>query len=80
MKVIKVGEANLEECVRDAERERIVLTRRGKPVAVLIGVKGLDLEQIALGHSDEFWSLIRQRRTEKTMSRRELEKRLAARK
>jgi prevent-host-death family protein len=78
MKVVRVGEANLEECVRDAQRERIVLTRRGKPVAVLISVKGLDLEQIDLGHSDEFWSLIRQRRTQKTMSRAELEKRLAA--
>ncbi len=78
MKVVRVGEANLEECVRDALRECIVLTHRGKPVAVLIGVKGLDLEHIELGHSDEFWSLMRQRRTQKAMSREELEKRLTA--
>lgn len=77
MKVVSLGEANLEECVRDSQREHVVLTREGKPVAVLISVKGLDLEQIALGHSDEFWTLIRQRRAQKPMSRKELEKRLA---
>lgn len=77
MKVVSLGEANLEECVRDAQHERVVLTRQGKPVAVLIGAQGLDLEQIELGHADEFWTLIRQRRAQKSMSREELEKRLA---
>jgi prevent-host-death family protein len=77
MKVVSLGEANLEECVREAQRERVVLTRQGKPMAVLISVKGLDLEQIQLGHEDEFWTIIRQRRAQKTMSREELEKRLA---
>jgi hypothetical protein len=43
-------------------------------------VKGFDLEQLELGHSDEFWTLLRQRRTQKTMSRAELEHRLAEQK
>jgi prevent-host-death family protein len=77
MKVVSLGEANLEKCVRAAQRERVVLTRQGKPVAVLISAKGLDLEQIELGYSDEFWALIRRRRAQKTMSRETLEKRLA---
>ena len=77
MKVIGLQKANLEECVRDAQAERVVLTRTGKPVALLVGVKGLDLEQIELGQSDEFWRLIRERRRQKTISRKELEKRLA---
>ena len=77
MKVVRLDEAKLEECVRDAQRERLLLTHNGKPVALLVGVQGLDLEQIALGHSDEFWKLIRERRTQKTMSRKELERRLA---
>ena len=79
MKVVNVGEANLEECVRDAQRGRVVLTRQGKPVAVLIGVKGLDLEQIELGHSDEFWNLIRARRRQRAISRKELDAKLAGR-
>jgi hypothetical protein len=40
-------------------------------------VKGLDLEQLELGQSDEFWSLIRARRKQRTISREELEERLA---
>jgi antitoxin (DNA-binding transcriptional repressor) of toxin-antitoxin stability system len=76
VKVIGVDEANIKECVKDAQHERVVLTRRGKPVALIVGVAGMDLEQIALGHSDEFWQLIRDRRGQKSMSRSELEKQL----
>jgi prevent-host-death family protein len=76
MKVVGIQDANLKECVRQAQRQRVVLTRNGKPVAVLVGVKGLDLEQIALGHSDAFWKLIKERRSQETISRAELEKRL----
>ena len=77
MKVVGIQEANLEECVRQAQGERVVLTQDGKPVVLLVGVDGLDLEQIELGQSDEFWKLIRERRGQKTISRSELEKRLA---
>jgi hypothetical protein len=77
VKVIGIEEANLEECVRDAQHDRVVLMRKGKPIALLVGVKGLDLEQIELGHSEEFWTLIRERRRQKTMSRTQLEERLA---
>lgn len=77
MKVIEIDEANIKECVKNAQHERVILTRRGKPVAVIAGVAGMDLEQIALGHSDEFWQLIHARRGQKTVSRTELEKRLA---
>jgi antitoxin (DNA-binding transcriptional repressor) of toxin-antitoxin stability system len=80
MKVVGLQEATLEECVQDAQRERVVLTRRGKPVALVVGVSGLDLEQIELGQSDEFWTLIRARRGQKTLSRAELEKRLTPQK
>ena len=77
MKVVGIQQANLEECIKEAQRDRVVITRKGKPIALFVGVKGLDLEQIERGHSDEFWKLIRERRREKTMSRAELEKRLA---
>jgi hypothetical protein len=76
MKVVGVQGADLAKCVRQSQRERVVLTRKGKPVAVLLGVAGLDLEQVLLGQSDEFWSLIRQRRAQKTMTRAELDRRL----
>ena len=77
MKVINLKDANIKDCVRDAQDERVVLTRNGKPVALIVSVQGFDLEQIELGQSDEFWRMLRRRRKQKTMSRVELEDRLA---
>lgn len=77
VKVMEMEEENIKECVKDAQRERVLVTRRGKPVGLLVGVAGMDLEPIALGHSDAFWQFIRERRGQKTMSGAELEKQLA---
>jgi antitoxin (DNA-binding transcriptional repressor) of toxin-antitoxin stability system len=63
----------LDTCINEAQRERVVITRDGKPVALIIGVAGLDEEQLQLGSSDKFWRLIAEWRTQKTMSRAELE-------
>ena len=77
MKVVGVQDTNLEDCIRQARRGQVLLTRRGKPVAVLIDVRGLDREQAELGVSDAFWSLIPERRKQRTVNRAELDKRLA---
>ena len=76
MKVVALKDADLRECLSDAKREGLVITERGKPVAMLVGVEGLDLEQIELGRSDKFWKLVRQWRSQKTLTRAELDKRL----
>ena len=72
MKTIELGEAPLESCVADAQNDQVVLTREGKPVALLIG---LDEEQEQLGQSKWFWNLIAERRRQPTISRSELESR-----
>jgi antitoxin (DNA-binding transcriptional repressor) of toxin-antitoxin stability system len=54
----------------------VVVTRKGKPVALVLGVEGMDEEQIQLGSSGKFWKLIEERRRQKTISRKELEKTL----
>lgn len=76
MKVIGLKETDLDECVKDAQRERIVITRNGKPVALVVGVEGLDAEQLELGSSAEFWSLITRRRQEATLTRKQLERKV----
>lgn len=60
----------------NTRREHLVVTRKGKPVAPVVGVEGLDKDQLQLGSSDKFWKLIEARRREKTIGRRELEKTL----
>jgi len=77
MKTLGIEHATLELCIKDARRERVVLTRNGKPVALVVGVEGMDEEQLQLGSSDKFWTLIEKRRKQSTISRAELEKKLA---
>ena len=76
MKTVVLEQTNLDVCVNEAQRERVVITRNGKPVALIVGVEGMDAEQLQLGSSDKFWRLIEQRRKQKTISRAELEQKL----
>jgi antitoxin (DNA-binding transcriptional repressor) of toxin-antitoxin stability system len=76
MMKIDVKRANLVFCVDEAQRERIVLTRHGKPVALIVGVEGMDEEQVQLGGIEKFWKLIAERRKQKTLSRARLEQKL----
>ena len=77
MKTIGLEHATLEVCIKDARRERVVVTRKGKPVALVVGVEGMDEDQLQLGSSVKFWTLIEKRREQKTISRAQLEKKLA---
>ncbi len=74
MKVVSLEQAVLDSCIEDAQRERVVLTRNGKPVALLVGIEGMDEEQLQRASSDRFWTLIAERRAQNTLSRTELER------
>jgi antitoxin (DNA-binding transcriptional repressor) of toxin-antitoxin stability system len=76
MKTIGLKQATLDACIKNAQHERVVITRDGKPVALIVGVEGMDKEQLQLGSSDKFWELIEKRRKDKIISRAELEQRL----
>jgi len=76
MKMVDIQGASLDACVFEAQSDRVVITRGGNPVALIVGVQGLDEEQIQLGADDEFWKLISARRNESTLDRPSLEKRL----
>ncbi len=73
MKTVDMDHTSLDACVTDAQSERVVITRGGNPVALMVGVQGLDEDQIELGVSDKFWRLITERRREGTLSRPALE-------
>ncbi len=76
MKEIVLEKADMESCVSQARRERVIIVRNGRPVALIVGVEGMDTEQLELGSSAKFWKLIAKRRAQKTISRRKLEKKL----
>ena len=76
MKIVPVQQADLRQCLKEAQQGGVLITQKGKPIGLLVSVKGLDLEQIELGRSDKFWKLVRQGRSQPTLSRSELDKRL----
>ena len=79
MKTVTVRDLqkSVKECVDNAQEDRIVITRHGKPAAVLVGVEGEDWEDVVLQTDPAFWKLIRTRRKQPTLSLDELKKRLA---
>ena len=78
MKTVSVRDLQktIKKCVDAAQEERIVVTRNGKPAALLIGLEGQDWETVMLQTSPSFWKLIEKRRKEKTISLSEMRKRL----
>jgi antitoxin (DNA-binding transcriptional repressor) of toxin-antitoxin stability system len=53
-----------------------VITRHGRPAAVMVGVEGKDWEDLVLQTSSNFWKLVKKRREQPTISVAELRSRL----
>ena len=62
---VREAQAQLSGLVSKSQKERIILTRHGKPVAVLSGVEGMDVEDVLLGQDRSFAKHIRSRRQSK---------------
>ncbi len=80
MKTISVRDLqkSIKEAVDSAQGDRVVVTRHGKPAAVLLGVEGKDWETVVYETSSEFWELMEERRAEPTLSTEELKRKLAS--
>lgn len=78
MKTVPVRDLQkkLKRCIDEAQEGRVVITRRGKPAALLLGVEGKDWETVILETDPTFWKLIQQRRKQPTISLKELKARL----
>ena len=78
MKTISVRDLQkrVKQVVDAAQRDRVIVTRRGEPAAVVLGVEGKDWETVVLETSPAFWELIEARRSETTTSSDELKRRI----
>ncbi len=67
MKTIAAAEARqgFKDVLEQAQSEDVVIMSHGKPVAVVVGVKGRTVEDL-FTHSAEFWQMILARRAEPT--------------
>ena len=82
MKTVTVRDLQkkVKECVDIAQKDRVVVTRHGKPAALLVGVEGSDWETVVLQADPAFWKLIRARRRQPTISSSQLRRRLGMKK
>jgi len=72
--------ANLDAVLSSAQGERIIISRHGKPCAVLVGIEDYDAEDLQLAGSQDFWQMINSRRTRgKSIPLSEVESHLASR-
>jgi prevent-host-death family protein len=60
MKSVAITDANraLADYAREAQRETLVVTRRGKPMAAVVPLRGVDLESLAVSTNADFIALI----------------------
>lgn len=71
---------NLDAVLSSSQDERIVISRRGKPCAVLVGIEDYDSDDLVLASSDQFWRMIRARRASgKSIPLEEIEARFKTR-
>lgn len=57
----------LQDYIRSAQEEQILITDNGKPIALLVGLENSDLEQLNLQLSAQFWQMISDRRQRPTI-------------
>ncbi|MHB8483100.1 MAG: type II toxin-antitoxin system Phd/YefM family antitoxin [Nitrospiria bacterium] len=78
MKTISIRDLQkkLKESVDASQSDRLVITRRGKPAAVLVGIEGTDWETVVLEAKPQFWRLIEKRRKQPSISMAEMKKKL----
>ena len=60
---VKELQSNTEAILDSSQDERVVISRGGKPCAILVGIENYDADDLRLANSDEFWRMIHRRRS-----------------
>jgi len=86
MKTLEIAKAkaSLAKYARDVNKEPVILTKDGKPVAALVAIENADLETVTLSTSPQFLALIERSRarqeSEGGISSTEIRRRLGVKK
>ncbi len=64
MKVVSIRDcrASLSRFLKTSQGQRVLITCHGKPVSVIVGVEGYDIEDVLTAADPEFWRMIEKRR------------------
>ena len=70
------AQSDIQEVLNTAQGERVVITRDGKPSAVIVGIESYDEEDLQLAKSSDFWRMIEERRSGSSIPLSDLKARL----
>jgi prevent-host-death family protein len=76
--VLRDVKQKLSDYVTQAQKDKIVITKHGRPSAILWGVEGKDFEDIVYMTSPGFWRMIAKRRRSKAVPWKEAKKKMRA--
>lgn len=79
MKVVPLGKAKneLSTFVDEAQSDGVLITRHGRPAAIMIGVEGEAIEDVLTASDARFWEMLEERRKHsRAVSADEMRKRL----
>lgn len=81
MKTMTVFEArnDFSQTLKEAAKDVVIVTRRGKPVAAIHAISEDDLEDHLLERSEKFWEMIRRARKGRSVSLDKVKKELELR-
>lgn len=71
---LKEVKAKLSEYCERSQGERVLITKHGKPLALMIGVEGRTLEDVLTAMNPDFWRLVEERRRQPTVSSNDMRK------
>ena len=78
MKTMTVFEAKnqFSKALKEAEKDVVIVTRSGKPVAAIHAISDEDMEDYLLERSERFWEMINRARKGKSVSLTSVKKQL----
>ncbi len=59
---VRDAKATLSGTIEDSQGQKVVITKHGKPVCILIGCEGYVIEDVLTLADPAFWEMIEQRR------------------
>ena len=59
---VRDAKATLSGTIEDSQGQKVVITKHGKPVCILIGCEGYEIEDVLTIADPSFWEMIEQRR------------------
>ena len=59
---VRDAKATLSGTIEDSQEQKVVITKHGKPVCILIGCEGYEIEDVLTIADQAFWEMIEERR------------------